>query len=316
MGNGALPILAAVFHKRFVSVCEQNLRGVYMDKDVISAIEKNYSGFSKSQRRIAEYLSNNFDKAAFMTAARLGKTVGVSESTVVRFASELGFDGYPGMRKALQEMIRTHSTSIQRIKVTRDVMGTKDVLDTVLHWDMEKLRTTAEETSREAFNAAVKAIAGARRIYILGTRSSKALSVFMGFYLKLLFDDVRVVDDTSITEIFEQMMRLSDEDVVIGISFPRYSSRTVRTLEFARDRSATVIGITDNIDSPIAKVSELKLLAKSDMVSFVDSLVAPLSLINALIVALGSETGDKLSRTFSELENLWSEYGVYEKSDK
>ncbi|HHU05165.1 MAG TPA: MurR/RpiR family transcriptional regulator [Clostridiales bacterium] len=287
-----------------------------MEKDVISAIEKNYSGFSKSQRRIAEYLTGNFDKAAFMTAAKLGKTVGVSESTVVRFASELGYDGYPGMRKALQEMIRTRSTSVQRIKVTKDVMGSKDVLDAVLHWDMEKLRDTLEETSREAFHAAVKAIAGARRIYILGTRSSKALSVFMGFYLNLLFDDVRVVDDTSISEIFEQMLRLTNEDVVIGISFPRYSSRTVRALRFARDRNATVIGITDNEDSPIAKVSEIKLLAKSDMVSFVDSLVAPLSLINALIVALGAETGDRLSGTFSELENLWAEYGVYEKGDK
>ena len=287
-----------------------------MEKDVISAIEKNYSSFSKSQRRIAEYLTNNFDKAAFMTAAKLGKTVGVSESTVVRFASELGYDGYPGMRKALQEMLRTRSTSIQRIKVTKDVMGSKDVLDTVLHWDMEKLRDTVEETSREAFNAAVKAIAGARKIYILGVRSSKALAVFMGFYLNLLFDDVKVVDDTSISEIFEQMLRLTNEDVVIGISFPRYSSRTVRALKFARDRNATVIGITDNEDSPIAKVSEIKLLAKSDMVSFVDSLVAPLSLINALIVALGAETGDKLSSTFSELENLWAEYGVYEKGDK
>ncbi len=286
-----------------------------MERDIFAAIERQYASFSKGQKNIAKYLEENFDRAAFMTAAKLGKTVGVSESTVVRFASELGFDGYPGMRKALQEMIRTRSTSVQRIKAAKDVMGSKDVLATILHWDMEKLRSTSEETSREEFAAAVKAISGARRIYILGTRSSKALSVFMGFYLNLLFENVKVVDDTSISEIYEQMLRLTDEDVVIGISFPRYSTRTVNTLKFARDRMATVIGITDNADSPIAKVSEIKLLAKSNMVSFVDSLVAPLSLINALIVALGSETGDKLSTTFNELEKIWSEYGVYEKSD-
>ena len=286
-----------------------------MDRDIFSAMERLYSSFSKGQKRIAKYLEENFDRAAFMTAAKLGKTVGVSESTVVRFASELGFDGYPGMRKALQEMIRTRSTSVQRIKVAKDVMGSRDILATVLHWDMEKIRATNEETSREEFTAAVKAISKARRIYILGTRSSKALSVFMGFYLNLLFENVKVVDDTSISEIFEQMMRLTEEDVVIGISFPRYSTRTLKTLQFARDRMATVIGITDNKDSPIAKVAEIMLLAKSDMVSFVDSLVAPLSLINALIVALGAETGDTLSSTFNELEKIWSEYGVYEKSD-
>lgn len=286
-----------------------------MDKDVLSAIEKQYSKFSKGQRRIAKYLEESFDKAAFMTAAKLGKTVGVSESTVVRFASELGYDGYPGMRKSLQEMIRTRSTSVQRIKVTKDIMGTKDVLDTVLHWDMEKIRETLEETNREEFNAAVKAISKARRIYILGSRSSKALSIFMGFYLNLLFDGVRVVDDASISEIIEQLLRLNSEDVVIGISFPRYSTRTIKTLKFANDRNATVIGITDNADSPIAKASGIKLLAKSDMVSFLDSLVAPLSLINALIVALGAETGDKLSGTFNDLEKIWSDYEVYEKSE-
>ncbi len=286
-----------------------------MDKDVLSVIEKQYSKFSKGQRRIAKYLEENFDKAAFMTASKLGKTVGVSESTVVRFASELGYDGYPGMRKALQELIRTRSTSVQRIKVTRDIMGSKDVLDTVFHWDMEKLRETSEETSREEFYAAVKAITRARRIYILGSRSSKALSVFMGFYLNLLFDSVKVVDDASISEIIEQMLHLNSEDVVIGISFPRYSTRTIKTLRFAKDRSATVIGITDNEDSPIAKVAGIKLLAKSDMVSFLDSLVAPLSLINALIVALGSETGDRLSGTFNDLEKIWSEYEVYEKGE-
>ncbi len=286
-----------------------------MDKDVLSAIEKQYSKFSKGQRRIAKYLEESFDKAAFMTAAKLGKTVGVSESTVVRFASELGYNGYPGMRKSLQEMIRTRSNSVQRIKVTKDIMGTKDVLETVVHWDIGKLRETLEETSREEFYAAVKAISRARRIYILGSRSSKALSVFMGFYLNLLFDGVKVVDDASISEIIEQLLRLGSEDVVIGISFPRYSTRTIKTLKFANDRNATVIGITDNKDSPIAKAAGIRLLAKSDMVSFLDSLVAPLSLINALIVALGAETGDKLSGTFNDLEKIWSDYEVYEKNE-
>ena len=284
-----------------------------LDKDILSVIEMKRAEFSKGQLRIARYLEENFDKAAFMTAARLGKTAGVSESTVVRFASELGFDGYPEMRRALQEMIRNRLTSVQRIEVARNVMGTGETLSTILHSDMEKIHMTLGGVDREQFHQAVKKILSARQIYVIGTRTAAALAVFMGFYFNLLFQNVKVLYESSASEIFEQILRISPEDVVIGISFPRYSRRTVKAVRFARDQGATVIGLTDVATSPIARVADINLFAKSDMVSFVDSLVAPLSLINALIVAVGNETQEKLSDTFEKLERVWEEYEVYEK---
>lgn len=284
-----------------------------MDKDILSLIEHKRGEFSKGQTRIAKYIKENFDKAAFMTAAKLGKTAGVSESTVVRFASELGFEGYPEMRKALQEMIRNRLTSVQRIEVAKIVMDTKETLSTILQSDMEKIQMTMESVNKAHFNMAVQEILKAHRIYILGTRTSAALSSFLGFYFNLLFDNVIILHENSTSEVFEQVLRISHEDVIIGISFPRYSRRTVKTLRFAKDMGATIIGITDAATSPIAKIAELNLFAKSDMVSFVDSLVAPLSLINALIVAVGTETHEKLNYTFEELERIWDEYEVYEK---
>jgi DNA-binding MurR/RpiR family transcriptional regulator len=284
-----------------------------MDKDILSLIEQKRGEFSKGQTRIAKYIKENFDKAAFMTAARLGKTAGVSESTVVRFASELGFEGYPEMRKALQEMIRNRLTSVQRIEVAKIVMDTKETLTTILQSDMEKIQMTMESVNKVQFNAAVGEILRAKRIYILGTRTSAALSIFLGFYFNLLFDHVKILHESSASEIFEQILRVSPDDVVIGISFPRYSKRTVKALRFAKDMGATVIGITDAETSPIAKISSINLFAKSDMVSFVDSLVGPLSLINALIVAVGTGTQEKLNVTFEKLERIWDEYEVYEK---
>lgn len=284
-----------------------------MDRDILSLIEHNKSSFSKGQLRIAKFLVENFDKAAFMTAAKLGVTAGVSESTVVRFATELGFEGYPEMRRALQEMIRNRLTSLQRIEVARSVMGTGETLTQILHSDMEKIQLTLDSIDRVQFKKAVEKILAAKRIYILGTRTSAALSVFLGFYFNLLFENVKVLYENSASEIFEQILRIGPEDVVIGISFPRYSKRTVKAVRFARDMGATVIGLTDVTTSPIARMADISLLAKSDMVSFVDSLVAPLSLINALIVAVGNETPEKLSDTFEKLENIWEEYDVYEK---
>ena len=287
-----------------------------MSNDILSVIQSNMPTFSKGQKLIANFILESYDKAAFMTASRLGKTVRVSESTVVRFAAELGYDGYPAMQKALQEMIRSKLTSIQRIEVSNDRIGDQDILSMVMQSDMEKIRMTLEETDREHFNRAVDAIVAARHIYILGVRSAAALASFLGFYFNLIFDHVTVVHSTSTSEVFEQLLRVGPGDVVIGISFPRYSRRTVTAMQFASDRGATTIALTDSETSPLAPISTLKLLAKSDMASFVDSLVAPLSLVNALIVAIGRKKNDDLSQTFETLEQIWDEYQVYEKVEE
>lgn len=284
-----------------------------MGRDILTTIQRHMPEFSKGQKRIGSFILDNYDKAAFMTASRLGQTVDVSESTVVRFAAELGYDGYPAMQKALQEMIRSRLTAVQRIEVSNDRLGSHDILSAVLHSDMEKLRLTLEEVSRADFDAAVEAIVSAKRIYILGVRSAHTLSSFLFFYFNLIFEDVRHVQTSLASEMFEQMLRVGEGDVVIGISFPRYSTRTVRAMEFARDQGATVIAITDSELSPLADTASCRLLAKSDMASFVDSLVAPLSLINALIAAVGRRKNGDVSAIFSKLERIWDEYQVYEK---
>ena len=249
-----------------------------------------------------------------MTACKLGKTVNVSESTVVRFAAELGYDGYPSMQKALQEMIRNKLTSIQRIEVSNDRIGDQDIMSMVMQSDIEKIRITLEETDRESFNQAVETITSARRIYILGVRSASALANFMSFYFTFIFDNVVHVDTTSISEVFEQVMRIGPDDVLIGLSFPRYSKRTVKAMQYAKSQGARVIAITDSDVSPLAAIADVSLYAKSDMASFVDSLVAPLSLVNALIVAVSRKNNDQLSATFNKLEQIWDEYEVYERS--
>lgn len=285
-----------------------------MEKDIIASLEERRSGLSKGQLRIAHYIIENADKAAFMTASKLGQKVGVSESTVVRFALELGYDGYPEMRKALQEMIRNRLTSVQRIEVAKTVIGTKDPLTAILNSDMENILLTQSTADRAMFDTAVDAILNAERIYILGTRTSAALSMFMGFYFSLLFENVKVLNENTAGEIFEQLLRIGPNDVFVGISYPRYSKRTVKAVRFAKDRGATILALTDTDASPIAKTADICLLARSDMVSFVDSLVAPLSLINALIVAV-SERKPGVAGIFSELEQVWNEYDVYEKSE-
>ena len=287
-----------------------------MPRDVLASIQSNMSTFSKGQKLIANFILESYDKAAFMTASKLGKTVNVSESTVVRFAAELGYDGYPAMQKALQEMIRNKLTSIQRIEVSNDRIGDHDILSMVMQADMEKIRLTMEETRREAFTASVDAIVSARRIYIMGIRSASAITSFLGFYFNLIFDNVVVVHTSAASELFEQLLRVGEGDVIIGVSFPRYSRRTVRAMEFARKQGATVLAITDSEASPLAAIADHALLAKSDMASFVDSLVAPLSLVNALIVAVGRKKNDDLSETFGKLEKIWDEYEVYEKIEE
>lgn len=283
--------------------------------DLITKIQSELPGFSKGQKQIARFILEHYDKAAFMTASRLGVTVGVSESTVVRFATELGYDGYPHLQRALQEMIRNKLTSVQRMEVAGDRMGGRDVLQTVLHADTDMIRVTLDEIDRDAFQGAVDALMGAKRIYILGVRSSSALASFLGFYFNLLFENVTLVHTNSVSEIFEQVLRVGPGDVLFGISFPRYSKRTLSAMKYARDRGARVIALTDSQLSPLAHVADHVLLARSDMASFVDSLVAPLSVINALIVAVGMSRRDEIEQTFNKLERIWEEYDVYEKPE-
>ena len=274
-------------------------------------------GFSKGPTGASlNIFEDHYDKAAFMTASKLGATVGVSESTVVRFATEVGYDGYPQLQKAMQEMIRNKLTSVQRIEVTSNRIGDADVLDSVLNQDIDKIRRTLEETSHKDFYEAVDAIVSARKIYILAARSASALGIFLNYYFSLIFDKVELVTTTSKTEIYEKMFRINEEDVFIGISFPRYSKQAVSAMNFAKRKGARGIALTDSLLSPLAQQADFVLLARSDMASVVDSLVAPLSLINAMIVATALKKKDEVSKTFQNLEEIWDEYEVYEKVEE
>lgn len=281
--------------------------------DLLKIIQEKQSTFSKGQKQISSFILGHYDKAAYMTAAKLGALVGVSESTVVRFANELGFAGYPELQHSLQEMIRSKLTTIQRIEITNDRIGESDLLEKVLNSDIEKIKHTLEEIDRTSFENAVDDLIGAQMIYIIGMRSSSSLASFMYHYLNLVFPHVRLVRTTSGSEIFEQLLRINDKDAIVGISFPRYSKRIINALGYAKKQGAKVISITDSAASPIAANADDLLLAKSDMASFVDSLVAPLSIINALIVAIGRKKQDEIAETFGKLERIWDEYDVYEK---
>ncbi|NJD03052.1 MAG: MurR/RpiR family transcriptional regulator [Ruminiclostridium sp.] len=283
--------------------------------DMLRRIRENMSEMSKGQKLIANYIINHYEKAAFMTAARLGEVVGVSESTVVRFAIELGYDGYPKLQKVLQELIKSKLTSLQRIEVSSTRISEENILKSVLQSDMEKLKVTLDEIDQSSFNKIVECILNARKIYILGVRSSAPLASFLGFYFNLIFDNVRLVHTTSVSEMFEQILRASEGDVVIGISFPRYSRRTTKAMQFVKSQGATVIAITDSYESPLASCADHSIIARSDMASFVDSLVAPLSVINAIIVAIGARKKESIYQTFEKLETIWDEYQVYEKYD-
>ena len=284
-----------------------------MATDVLSAIHDRLRTFSKGHKLIAGFILQSYDKAAFMTASKLGKTVGVSESTVVRFAVELGFDGYPSMQKTLQEIVRNKLTSVQRIEAANDRIGNQDVVSTVLQADIDTLRRTSETLDRREMDTSVDAILAARHIYIVGVRSSAAIASFLNFYFRNIFDNVSLVPSTATSEMFEQLLRVGREDVVIGISLPRYSSRTIKAMQYARDCGATTISITDKPDAPAGKIADHVLVAKSDMVSIVDSLVAPMSVVNALIVAVSRKREEEVSKTFKDLERLWDEYDVYER---
>ena len=281
--------------------------------DVLTNIQNHIGDFSKGQKLIANYILEFYDKAAFITASKMGKIVGVSESTVVRFAAELGYDGYPAMQRAMQEMILNKLTSVQRIEVANDRIGDQDVVTMVLQQDIEKIRATMEAVDRSAFERAVDTILNARRIYILGVRSSATIANFLHFYFDYMFDNVKKVNASSPGEVFEQLARVKKDDVVIAISYPRYSRSAIQATKFCRESGANVVAITDSDRSPMAAYADILLTAKMDMMSLVDSLVAPLSLVNALIVAIGRKREKELARTFSNLERIWDEYEVYEK---
>lgn len=283
---------------------------------LLTRIDLMMNSFSKGQKRIALYIEEHYDKAAFMTASKLGQTVGVSESTVVRFATELGYDGYPCLQKAMQEMIRNKLTSVQRIEVTSSRIGNDNVLDSVLNQDIEKIRRTIEETSHEDFNRAVQEICNAERIYIFGVRSTAAIASFLAYYFELIFDNVRLINTTSATSTYEHIFRITEKDVIIGISFPRYSNMAIEAMNFARSRGAHAVALTDSMASPLVQSADSVLIARSDMASIVDSLVAPLSLINALIVATVLKKKEEVSETFRNLEQVWNREGVYTSHDK
>lgn len=270
-------------------------------------------GFSKGQKRIAAYILENYDKAAFMTASRLGLLAGVSESTVVRFASELGYDGYPSMQRALQDMIRSRLTSTQRIQAAGNMF--QDVLPAVIQSDIDKLRQMQSRSNQSEFDRVVDKLIASRHVYILGVRSSSFVAGYLHFYMHLLSENVTLIQSNAAGEMFEQMLRMGPGDVLIAISFPRYSRVTINTVKFARDRGAEIVAITDNELSPVYQLSDAALLAPCEMISFVDSMVAPLSLINALLVALSNRFGADVAATFAELEDIWNEYGVFGKMD-
>lgn len=287
-----------------------------MAKGILHTIESEMNSFSKGQKRIAHYILENYDKAAFMTASKLGVVAEVSESTVVRFAMELGYDGYPDMQKALREMVRSRMTSTQRMQEAGNRYAVnQDVLGSVLQIETERLRETAENADRASFNAVIEKLVNAKHIYILGARTSSFVAGYLNFYLHLLFENVTLVQSGAAGEIFEKLLRIGKGDVLIAISFPRYSAVTINTVRFAKDRGADVVAITDSDKSPTARLADAALLAPSAMISFVDSMVTPLSMINALLVGLGNRMGTVATDTFSDLEDIWNRYGVFDGAD-
>ena len=282
--------------------------------DMIDRLNRSGKKLSKSHRRIAEYIAQYYDKAVYMTASRLGEMAGVSESTVVRFAVAMGYEGYPQLQQSLQELVRHRLTATQRFEMSSDI-SEGSVLSTVLKADMQNIRSTIEGIDEKAFLDAVRVISGARRLYILGLRSAAPLAEFTGYYLHYVLDDVRVAAAAS-TDVFEGISRIEKDDVLLAISFPRYSSRTIEAMNFARIRGAQVIGITDGPMSPLHESANICLSVRTDMASFVDSMAAPMSVINALIVALGLKNKDAVSERFRQLEEVWDAYSVYMNESK
>lgn len=279
-------------------------------RDLINQIKDKFSKLSKGQKLIADYIINNYDKAAFMTASKIGQKVGVSESTVVRFANALDFEGYPQLQRGLQEIIKTKLTTVQRVEMGTQYSNEGDIIRKVLRSDMENISYTLENIDYDVFQKVINEIFLADKIYIVGLRSSTALAEYFGFYLNMILDNVRIVG-YGVSDIFEQTLRVTENDLVIGISFPRYSNRTIEALRYIKEQNVKIVGITDTIHSPLNEICNYTLTSKSNMASFVDSLVAPLSLINAIIVAVGMREKDEITKYFNKLENIWERYNIY-----
>lgn len=280
--------------------------------EILELIEQNVSSMSKGHRAIGNYIVENYDKAAYMTASKLGQITGVSESTVVRFTTELGFAGYPAFQQALKEQLKSKLTSVQRLDFTERFEDDGEAIRDVMRNDIDNMKDTLANLQEGEFRNAVDSLLNAKKIYIMGIRASAPLSEFMNFYMTLLFDDVVLIKSTCTNELFEQIMPITSEDVMIGISFPRYSARTINSMAYAKKKGAKIIAITDNDGTAMTEYADIKLLAKSSMASFVDSLAAPLSLINALLVTLGMHRKEHIKSSFEDLETLWSQYRVYE----
>lgn len=279
--------------------------------DIVNKIKEKYNTLSKGQKRLADYILENYDRAVFLTATKLGKEVGVSESTVVRFAMNLGYKGYPEFQKSIEELVSSRLNRMEKMEVTYGHNSQSQLLENVLTTDMQRIKDTMDNIDTRAFELAVDILIGAKRVYIIGLRSCAPLANFLGFYLNMILDHVLQINTNSTTEIFEQMMRIDKEDVIVGISFPRYSMRTLKALEFANNRNAKVITLTNDIHAPINLYSSCNLVAKSNMVSIVDSLTAPLSVINALVVGICMKQKNKVITTLEELEMIWNEYQIY-----
>lgn len=286
-----------------------------MQKTLFDKLREIIPTLSKGHKKIAQFMLNHYDKAAFMTASKLGTIVGVSESTVVRFATELGYDGYPELQRALKDYTSNRLTTVQRIDVMNDQLGDEDVYEKVLNMDIDKLKKTLDEGDRKEFYATVETLCSAKNIYVIGARSAAVLARFLHFYFTMMFDNVKLVHTTSTSEMFEQIINIGKDDIMIGISFPRYSKHTVKAFRYASSRGAGVIAITDSLASPLAEFADNILIARSDMASFADSLVAPMSVINALIVAVGLKKRDYVAYNYSRLEDICEEYEVFESSD-
>ena len=284
-----------------------------MQEDLLVQIEKRMSTFSKSQKLIANFIINSYEKAAYMTALKLGNAVNVSESTVVRFAIEMGFEGYPELQKSLQSLIKNRLTAVQRINITNDRIGDDGILKNTLTQDMDRIRRTLEEIDPKVFDTAIEKICSARGIYILGAMSSSILARFLDYNFQLIFDNVHFVQAINTSGIYQQIIHMNSEDAFIAISFPRYSQSTIKATAYAKSCNANVVAITDSVTSPLASYANELLIARSDMASFADSLVAPLSLLNAIIVAVSSRNKDNIEQTFGKLEKLWEENQVYKK---
>lgn len=287
-----------------------------MKDDLIEKIKARMPEFSKSQKLIGSFITNHYEQAAYMTASRMGSTVGVSESTVVRFAIEMGYEGYPEMQKALQNYSKTRLTALQRLDITNHRVDPGNVLKSVLHQDIDRIRATVDLNGEDAFEQAVDKIISAKSIYLFGAMSSNVLARFMDNYFQLIFDNVHFVQPINTSGIYQQLIRIDKDDVFIAFSFPRYCQSTAKAARYASSCGADVIAITDSAGSPLGAIANHLLLAKSDMASFADSLVAPLSLINAIIVAVGMKKREQLERTLGRLEEMWNENGVYNTVNK